>query len=206
MIGFLCYKGEDSMNHYFTNSNIKSNLKTHKISIKDKSFNFYTDNGVFSKKKLDYGTRLLIESVISEEISGNALDVGCGYGVIGVVLSSFLDLKFDFIDVNRRALHLADMNMKENKIEGNAFYSNVYENVSGKYDVIISNPPIRAGKEIVYKILFDAKKHLNKDGVLYFVINKNQGAKSTISDLNKVASINILKKDKGFFVIKCNFD
>ena len=194
------------MNHYFTNSNVKSNLKTHKIIVKDKSFNFYTDNGVFSKKKLDYGTRLLIESVISEDISGLSLDVGCGYGVIGVILSSFLDLKFDFIDVNRRALHLTEMNMKENKITGNAFYSNIYENVTGKYDAIISNPPIRAGKDILYKILFDSKKYLKKEGALYFVINKNQGAKSVMSDLNKVASINVLKKDKGFFVIKCIFD
>ena len=194
------------MNHYFTNSDIKSNLKTHKIIVKDKSFNFYTDNGVFSKKKLDYGTRLLIESVISEEISGNALDVGCGYGVIGVILSSFLDLKFDFIDVNRRALHLTEMNMKENKITGNAFYSNIYENVTGEYNAIISNPPIRVGKDTVYKILFDSKNYLVSGGALYFVINKNQGAKSVIKDLNKVASINVLKKDKGFFVIKCIFD
>ena len=195
------------MNHYFTNGNIDSNLKLHKITVSDRSFNFYTDNGVFSKKKLDYGTRLLIESVLSEELSGTALDVGCGYGVIGIVLSSFFkDLSFDFIDVNRRALHLTEMNMKENKVKGKAFYSSTYDNVSKKYDFIITNPPIRAGKDIVYKILFDAEKHLKKGGYLYFVINKNQGAKTTIRDLNKVASINVLKKDKGFYVIKCIFD
>lgn len=195
------------MNHYFTNSNIKSNLKKHEIIVKDKKFEFYTDNGVFSKKKLDYGTRLLIEGILSEEISGNALDVGCGYGVIGIILSSFYkNLTFDFIDVNRRALHLTEMNMKENKVSGNTFYSNVYDNVSRKYDLIISNPPIRAGKEIVYKILFDSEKYLVPGGSLYFVINKNQGAKTVMADLNKVASINVLKKDKGFFVIKCIFD
>ena len=194
------------MSHYFTNSDVNSNLKKHEIIIRDKKFNFYTDNGVFSKKKLDYGTRLLIESIIDEEVSGIALDVGCGYGVIGIILSSFLDFNFDYIDVNRRALHLTEMNLKENKVKGNTFYSNVYDNVSKKYDVIISNPPIRAGKDIVYKILFDAPKHLKKDGVLYFVINKNQGAKTVIKDLNTIASIEVLKKDKGFFVIKCIFD
>ena len=194
------------MSHYFTNSDVNSNLKKYEIIIRDKKFNFYTDNGVFSKKKLDYGTRLLIESIIDEEVSGIALDVGCGYGVIGIILSSFLDFNFDYIDVNRRALHLTEMNLKENKVKGNTFYSNVYDNVSKKYDVIISNPPIRAGKDIVYKILFDAPKHLKKDGILYFVINKNQGAKTVMKDLNTIASIEVLKKDKGFFVIKCIFD
>ena len=194
------------MSHYFTNSDVNSNLKKYEIIIRDKKFNFYTDNGVFSKKKLDYGTRLLIESIIDEEVSGIALDVGCGYGVIGIILSSFLDFNFDYIDVNRRALHLTEMNLKENKVKGNTFYSNVYDNVSKKYDVIISNPPIRAGKDIVYKILFDAPKNLKKDGILYFVINKNQGAKTVMKDLNTIASIEVLKKDKGFFVIKCIFD
>lgn len=196
----------DKMGQYFENEKLPSKMVKTQCFVLGKKFVFYTDNGVFSKKKLDYGTRLLIESVISEEISGNALDVGCGYGVIGVILSSFLDLKFDFIDVNRRALHLTEMNMKENKITGNAFYSNIYENVTGEYNAIISNPPIRAGKDIVYKILFDSKNYLVSGGALYFVINKNQGAKSVIKDLNKVASINVLKKDKGFFVIKCIFD
>ena len=195
------------MKHYFTNSDIKSNLKKHEIIVNDKKFNFYTDNGVFSKKKLDYGTRLLIEALLEKELSGNALDVGCGYGVIGIILSSFFeDLSFDMVDVNRRALHLTEMNMKENMVKGSSFYSNIYDNVSKKYDAIISNPPIRAGKEVVYKILFDAPKHLKKDGALYFVINKNQGAKTIMRDLNTVASIEVLKKDKGFFVIKCIFD
>ena len=195
------------MNHYFTNTDVKSNLKKHEIIINNKSFNFYTDNGVFSKKKLDYGTRLLIEALLEEDLSGSSLDVGCGYGVIGIILSSFFkDLSFNMVDVNRRALHLTEMNMKENKVKGVSFYSNIYDNISKKYDFIVSNPPIRAGKEIVYKILFDAPKYLKKDGALYFVINKNQGAKSVIKDLNTVASINVLKKDKGFFVIKCIFD
>lgn len=195
------------MSHYFTNDNIRSNLKIHNIVVKNKTFKFYTDNGVFSKRKLDYGTRLLIESILDENLSGNLLDVGCGYGVIGIILSSFFsDLNINMIDVNRRCLHLVEMNMKLNNVYGNAFYSNVYDNISNKYDIIVTNPPIRAGKKVVYNILLGAKDYLNKNGCLYFVINKNQGAKSTISELNKIASIDILKKDKGFFVIKCKFD
>ena len=195
------------MTHYFTNDNVRSNLKAHSIIVKNKSFKFYTDNGVFSKRKLDYGSRLLIESILDEDIKGDLLDVGCGYGVLGIILSSFFsDLKVTMIDVNRRCVHLSEINMKENNISGSVFYSNVYSNVSKKYDVIVTNPPIRAGKKIVYDILFESKNYLNKNGSLYFVINKNQGAKSTIADLSKIASIDILKKDKGFFVIKCKFD
>ena len=195
------------MNHYFTNNDTVSNLKKHEVIIGDKSFNFYTDNGVFSQRKLDFGSKVLIDALLEEELSGEALDVGCGYGVIGIILSSFFSrLKFDMVDVNRRAIHLTKMNFKENNIKANAFYSNVYENVNKKYDVIVTNPPIRAGKDVVYRILFEAEKYLNDKGVLYFVINKHQGASSTIKNLNKIASIDILKKEKGFFVIKCIFD
>lgn len=205
-IGFLCYKGEDKMSHYFTNDNLESNLKKIIVNVHDKKFVFNTDNGVFSKKGLDFGSRTLIDTLLSLDISGRCLDVGCGYGAIGIILSSFFSINFDMIDVNKRAVHLAVMNIKENDVSARAFYSDIYENVNEKYDVIITNPPIRAGKEIVYKILFGARDYLNFGGTLYFVINKDQGAKSVIKDLSAVASVSVLKKSKGFFVIKCIFD
>lgn len=195
------------MSHYFTNEEMESNLKKIQVKINDKSFTFNTDNGVFSKKGLDFGSRVLIETLLLESLSGKALDVGCGYGPIGIILSSFFDLNIDMIDINKRAIHLANMNIKENKIENiSAFISDIYSLVKDKYDYIITNPPIRAGKHIVYKILFDAKEHLKKGGILYFVINKNQGAKSVIKDLEKVSKIEILNKKSNFFVIKCIFD
>ena len=195
------------MSHYFTNEEIESNLKKVQVKINDKSFTFNTDNGVFSKKGLDFGSRVLIETLLLEDLSGKVLDVGCGYGPIGIILSSFFNLNIDMIDINKRAIHLANMNIKENNLKNiSASLSDIYSNVKDKYDYIITNPPIRAGKNIVYKILFDAKKHLKKGGVLYFVINKNQGAKSAIKDLEKVAKIEILNKKSGFFVIKCIFN
>lgn len=195
------------MSHYFTNENLKSNLKKVLVKINDKAFNFWTDNGVFSKSNLDFGSRTLINTVLKENLEGTLLDVGCGYGVLGIILSSFFNLKTDMIDINKRAVHLANMNIKENKLENiTAFESNIYQNITKKYDYIITNPPIRAGKNIVYKILFDAKEHLNKNGSLYFVINKDQGAKSTIKDLEKISKVEVLEKNKGFFVIKCIFD
>lgn len=194
------------MSHYFTNDNLESNLKKIIVNVRDKKFVFNTDNGVFSKRGLDFGSRTLIDTLLSLDISGKCLDVGCGYGALGIILSSFFNLDVDMIDVNKRAVHLAVMNLKENDVSARAFYSNVYENVDKKYDIIVTNPPIRAGKDIVYKILFSARDYLVLGGALYFVINKDQGAKSVIKDLSAVASVTVLKKNKGFFVIKCIFD
>lgn len=207
MIGFLCYKGEDKMSHYFTNEDVKSELKKTNVKILDKDFVFYTDNGVFSKRGLDFGSRTLINTILAKEkLSGSVLDVGCGYGVIGIILSSFFDLEIEMVDVNKRALHLASMNIKENGRNCNAFYSDVYENVTKKYNAIVTNPPIRAGKEVLYKFLFEASDYLVSGGALYFVINKDQGAKSVVKDLENVAKVEVLEKHKGFFIIKCIFD
>ena len=156
---------------------------------------------------MDFGSRVLINTLLSESIKGKVLDVGCGYGSIGLILSSFFSTYIDLVDVNKRAIHLAQMNIKGNNVlNACCFYSNCYDNVKDKYDVIVTNPPIRAGKNIVYKILFEAKDFLNPYGVLYFVINKNQGAKTVCKDLERVAKVEVLAKTKGFFVIKCIFD
>lgn len=194
------------MNHYFTNSDVKSNLKSVTCNIADKKFVFNTDNGVFSKKGLDFGSRTLIETLLDCDIAGNVLDVGCGYGVIGIILSSFFDINVDMVDVNKRAVHLSKMNINLNNSNACAFCSDIYSEVIKKYDVIITNPPIRAGKKVVYDFLFGARDYLVSGGALYFVINKDQGAKSIIRELSSCASVEVLKKNKGFFVIKCIFD
>lgn len=194
------------MEHYFTNSDIKSNLKKFSCVVNDKRFVFNTDNGVFSKRGLDFGSRTLLDVLLTCDISGNVLDIGCGYGVLGIILSSFFSINVDMVDVNKRALHLAKMNVSLNSLSNiNVFNSDVYSNVNSKYDFIVSNPPIRAGKDILYKFLFEARDYLLPGGSLIFVINKNQGAKSVIKDLSEVADVEVLKKNKGFFVIKCIF-
>lgn len=192
------------MGQYFENDVLKSDLKQIKTKILDNEYIFYTDNGVFSKGKLDFGTRTLLESIPTCNIHGNVLDVGCGYGVIDIILERISDANFEGIDVNRRALHLAEMNKKLNGAKRVSFYeSNMYENVNKKYDAIITNPPIRAGKEIVYGIVMGARNYLEDNGVLYIVIRKEQGAKSMLKDLEKYYITEILNKSKGFFVIKC---
>jgi len=190
------------MTHYFTNdNNIKSDIKKHKVIINDNSFELLTDNGVFSKKGLDFGTRTLLENLEIDKIKGNVLDFGCGYGPIGIYVKLMTNADVDMIDVNERAISLAKKNASLNNADVSIFQSDIYSNVSKKYDYIISNPPIRVGKEILYKILFGAKEHLKENGELWIVINKDQGAKSVMKDLEKEYTVKLVCKNKGFFII-----
>ncbi len=192
------------MGQYFDNEKLKSELNIFKTRILDREYSFYTDNGVFSKNKLDFGTRTLLESIDINEIHGKVLDVGCGYGVIDIILSKVTNASFEGIDVNLRALHLASRNAKLNNVSNVKFYeSNVYKNVKSKYNFIITNPPIRAGKSVVYDIVMNARFHLEENGILYIVIRKEQGAKSMLRDLQNYYKTEVINKNKGFFVIKC---
>ncbi len=195
------------MGQYFTNDNsIPSKLVKTRAVVLNNSFIFYTDNGVFSKDGLDFGSRLLLENIPLTEIGESLLDVGCGYGVFGIVLNKILGVKVTMCDVNRRALHLAEKNIKENKCSDcSVIESNCYQNINSKYSTIITNPPIRAGKEVVYEILEGAKDYLLPGGRLFFVVRKEQGAKSIISDMQKIYNVEVLERKKGFFIIKCTF-
>lgn len=192
------------MGQYFTNENLPSNVKSTFCVVKGHKFTFLTDNGVFSKDGLDFGSRLLLESIPLDEVGAKVLDMGCGYGTIGIIINKLTNHDIDMVDVNLRAMHLAKRNAKENGCSNiNIFESNCYQNITSKYNTIITNPPIRAGKKIVYEILMSAKKYLEQDGNLFLVIRKEQGAKSIISDLEKEYNVEILEKKKGFFVLKC---
>ena len=106
-------------------------------------------------------------------------------------------------DVNKRALHLAKRNTEENKVKCNIIESNAYENISDKYDVIITNPPIKAGKKVILDFLINAKEHLNDDGSLWYVMRKDHGAKSIEKILKEHYDVLNIKKDKGFYVFYC---
>lgn len=193
-----------NLNYYFDkNTNVVSNEVTTKAIIKGILYSFKTDNNVFSKRGLDFGTRTLLENLNLDNITGDILDFGCGYGPIGIFISTNTKSLVDMVDINERALELAKKNAQLNKADVNIFSSDVYSNIDKKYDYIITNPPIRVGKEILYSILFGAKEHLNKNGHLIFVINKNQGAKTLAKKLEEVYDVIIIAKNKGFFVIDC---
>lgn len=194
------------MGHYFTNNeNLKSNLRSIEYAVKNTSFVFYTDNGVFSKSNVDYGTDLLINTYLSYgKKTGTVLDVGCGYGVIGITVNKINNQVVEQIDINKRALHLTEMNNKRNKTENKIYESNIYEQITKKYDVIITNPPIRAGKKIYMTMLREAYKYLLPNGELWFVARKDQGAKTIEKELRKNYNINLIEKQRGYYIYKAN--
>lgn len=193
------------MSQYFENDkNIKSNKKTIDFIFRDKKYSIYSDNGVFSKDRLDYGTRVLLDSIDINNISGNVLDLGCGLGVVGIIIGSInKNPIIDMVDVNERAINLAKENLILNKVCNNVFISDVYSDIKKKYDYIITNPPIRAGKDVIRKFLLGSYDNLNNNGILYFVMRKDHGVKSMIKELEDLFNVEIINKDKGFYVVKC---
>lgn len=195
------------MSHYFENDkNLKSEIRELSYKYNSSFFIFYSDNGVFSKNNIDYGSRLLIETYLKENDINEkrVLDVGCGYGFLGIMVSRVTDSYVEMIDINSRAVHLTNMNIKRYKdFKGKTYVSNVYEKVEGKYDIIITNPPIRIGKEKLLEILIGAFDHLEDNGLLYYVIRKDQGALS-IKKILEENSINveIINRDKGYFIYR----
>lgn len=191
------------MSHYFENDkNLKSEMQERQIHMFDQTYSFMTDHGVFSKEGLDFGTRSLLETLPWKEIHGQVLDLGCGYGPIGIIVQERTKAEVDMIDVNLRSLHLARMNVTKNKVTAQVFESDGYEHIDKKYDYIITNPPIRVGKKILYRLLFEAKEHLTPEGELWLVINKAQGAKSLVKDLEKEYQTEVVRKNKGFYIIR----
>ena len=193
------------MSHYFENDkNLKSEIKELSYKYDSSFFAFYSDNGVFSKDYIDYGSRLLLESYLKNPRNDiRVLDVGCGYGFLGIVIGVLTNSYVDMIDVNKRAVHLTEKNIKRYKdFKGKAFISDAYENIKEKYNVIITNPPIRVGKDKVLEILTNAFDHMEDDGELYFVIRRDQGALSIKKRLESTQKVEIINRDKGYFVFK----
>ena len=182
------------MNHYFSEKpEIKSEKKTIKYTIQNKKFEFITDNGVFSKSKVDFGTDLMLNEFLKKnkglEVEKiKILDIGCGYGVVSVVLKSFYpEISITLSDVNERALELSEENLKKYGINDyHIIKSDAFEKIMEKFDVILSNPPIRAGKDIIFKIYSEAYEHLNESGEFYCVIQTKHGAKSTQKKLVEI--------------------
>lgn len=192
-------------NQYFENNEkLISNIQTIKYYFQKNTMYFDTDNGVFSKGGIDYGSNVLLQNITSLNEKKTLLDVGCGYGTMGITLAKkYPNLSVEMIDVNLRALELCNGNITKNEVKNAfAFESNCYENVTKKYDVIISNPPIRAGKKIVFEIIGKAIEYLNDNGELWIVIQKKQGAESALKHLKGIyKEVEIVTKDGGYWII-----
>ena len=193
------------MKHYYTeNDDLISEPEQFIFNYRGKALTFVSDNGVFSKKMIDYGSRVLLEAISIDSSKKTLLDVGCGYGTFGIALKSVYPfLEIDMVDVNDRALNLARENLKLNNMSANVYLSNTYDKVENKYDLIVTNPPISAGKEIVTKILVESKKYLNLNGEIWVVIQKKQGAPSAKKNLESVfKKVDIVKRDKGYYILR----
>ena len=194
------------MKHYFTNNeNEKSNEKEFQVEVLGKKFKFMTDMGVFSKNELDDASRLLIETFHALDLSGSVLDVGCGYGAIGITLASNRpNDEVDMVDVNLRAIDLSKRNAELNRISNiNVYESDCYEKIEKKFNHIISNPPIRAGKKIVHQILEEAIDYLEAAGTLTIVIGKQHGAASAQKKMIEVfGNAKMIQRKKGFWILQ----
>ena len=195
------------MSHYFVNDDkVASKPREVCYSINGVDFSLESDNGVFSKNELDKGSELLIEQLLPINLGENILDIGCGIGVIGLTLAYFHpSLKVCLTDVNTRALGLCNENANSLKLSQRVtiLQSDIYIEIEGKFDSIVSNPPIRAGKKVTYQIYEGALEHLNDGGSLYIVIRKQQGALSVKSYLEELfGNVALLAREKGYYVLK----
>ncbi|ERK59778.1 methyltransferase small domain protein [Gemella bergeri ATCC 700627] len=195
------------MGHYYTNNPTTNSCEKIIYSeINNTKLKFYTDNGVFSKDNVDFGTRSLLESFSSEKLNVKVADIGCGYGVISIYLAKINPTyTFTMIDVNNRSLELAKKNIELNKVinEIEVIESSSFDNVKGMFDIVITNPPIRAGKQIVHKIMKDSYNHLVIAGELWVVIQKKQGMASCKKLLEGLFSnVEIISKNKGYYILK----
>lgn len=193
------------MYHYFTNNeNLASEIRYINYNYGDINFTFASDNGVFSKNKIDYGSKLLVETFLNSSHlkTGDFLDLGCGYGYVGITLSKLLDLNMTMVDINKRAIHLTKMNLKNNNVSADVYLSDGFANISQTFDVIITNPPIRVGKDILLKLLLDSASHLKDAGELWFVMRKDQGVKSVMKILEEKYICEVMTKSKGFYIVK----
>jgi 16S rRNA (guanine1207-N2)-methyltransferase len=194
-------------NHYYSSKpEVESNPQTIQFELRGHSIRFKTDQGVFSKREVDFGSRALIETFELPETNGDLLDVGCGYGPIGLALAKeFGDRMVHMVDINERALSLAIENAKANHVHNVSIYqSDRYENVKETgCAAILTNPPIRAGKETVHSILSDSYGFLAEKGELWVVIQKKQGAPSAMDKMEEVFSnVEIVAKKKGYYILK----
>lgn len=197
--------GGDKVEHYFTdNPPKKHDRRAILFRFLGIELELISDNGVFSKDHVDYGTKLLIQSAHEMLLDGSLLDLGCGYGVIGLTLKKLHEnLSVTGVDINSYAVELAQENAKINHLDVNFIHQDGIEGLS-KFDTILLNPPIRAGKKNIYRLFKEASEHITKEGQLLIVMRKQHGATSAMEYLKDFFSeVKRLKRDKGYWIIQC---
>jgi 16S rRNA (guanine1207-N2)-methyltransferase len=193
--------------HYYSQKpDVVSNPQFWDFTLKGRTFRFKSDNGVFSKKEVDFGSRLLVESFnLDEAVEGDILDVGCGYGPIGIsIAAAYPDRTIEMIDINSRAVELSKENAASNAIANVKIYeSDRFDKVaSNQFAAILTNPPIRAGKSVVHEILEESYRSLVAGGELWVVIQKKQGAPSAMDKMEQLfGNVEVPVKKKGYYIL-----
>ena len=164
---------------------------------------FTTDAGVFSRDGLDKGTEALLNA-LPVPMEGRVLDLGCGWGPVGVALGKkYPALEIVMTDINQRAAELARRNLAANGVRAQVVQGDGFAAVEGSFDTILTNPPIRAGKAVIYALFREARARLNPGGALYIVIRKQQGAPSALKFLREVYDeAEVIDRSGGFHVIR----
>jgi len=191
--------------HYYTNTPTSEHEeRSFRAVFAGRVLAFDTDAGVFSKQHVDPGSELLCKA-LPDTLCGRVLDMGCGWGAMTVMtLARFPKAQLTMADVNERALALAVSNVAKNHMEAAAILSDGFEKIEGEFDAVITNPPIRAGKAVIYKMFEDAKAHLVPGGALYLVIRKQQGAPSALKFLKELyGKAEVIERDGGYWIIEC---
>lgn len=191
--------------HYYTvHPSSAHDLRTCTVDVLGIQSQFTTDAGVFSRDGLDTGTRTLLEAL--PPLHGRVLDLGCGWGPVGVTLArKYPEAELVMTDVNQRAVDLSVRNLAANGTRATVCQGDGFANVSGSFDFVITNPPIRAGKAAIYGMFADARDRLNPGGQLYIVIRKQQGAPSALKYLREqFASAEVVARESGFWVIRAD--
>lgn len=193
------------MPHYFSEKQT-SRFKLTKLSCFLRGINLliYTAPGIFSNKGIDKGSFLLIEKCIIKD-NHYILDLGCGYGVIGVTLAKcFPSSKFLLTDINERAVKLSKKNILTNKLENaEAKKRNIFDNIDNdeKFDTILLNPPQTAGKQLCFQMIEESLQHLKKGGTLQLVARHNKGGKSLSKKMKEVFNnVKDISKKSGYRV------
>ena len=193
------------MSHYFQNDpNLASNLQKISFDIGELHMSLWTDNGVFSKSRVDEGSFAFLKVLLPLGLSGKILDLGCGYGTIGLTIAmASPEASITLADINTRARALCEKNAQELGLSQRVtiLQSDIYEKIEGHFDSIVVNPPIRAGKRVTYAMYEGAKQRLIDGGSLFIVIRKAQGGPSASAYIESLfGNITLLKRDKGYYI------
>jgi 16S rRNA (guanine1207-N2)-methyltransferase len=198
-------KKSKAYDHYFSSKpSCNDQFGIIKTSLRGRNFEFLTSSSVFSKRKVDLGTRILIEEMLLPK-SGNVLDIGCGYGAVGIsAAASNPKLRVIMTDVNMRAIRLAKQNIETNRIRNaEVKYGYLYEPVEAmRFDCVLSNPPVSAGMDVVKAIIEGAPKVMLTGGNFQMVIRSKIGAKALPEAfLAAFGDYEVLARESGYRVL-----